>query len=102
MPQDLTDAVMRCLEKEPAKRFADGRSLRAALGGVAYDDGTLSHELVELQHLVAKFVIVTVLSATLALCAAIRGGTLLTLSTWFWLTPPLVFLVYGHAALRSC
>ena len=95
VPQDLTDAVMRCLEKEPAKRFADGRSLRAALGGVAYNDESLSYELAELQHLGAKAVVVTVLSVLLAICAALRGGTLVSMPTWLWLTPPLIFPLYG-------
>jgi Flp pilus assembly protein TadD len=95
VPQDLTDAVMRCLEKEPAKRYADGRSLRAALGGVAYSDETLSYELAELQHLVAKAFVVAVFSVTLAICAALRGGKLVSLPTWMWLMPPLIFPGYG-------
>ncbi len=95
VPQDLTDALMRCLEKDPAKRFADGRGLRSALGGVAYNDETLSYELAELQHLVAKGVVVVVLSVVLALCAVLRGGTLLSLPTWLWLTPPLIVPLYG-------
>ncbi|MBC7843737.1 MAG: protein kinase [Gemmatimonadaceae bacterium] len=95
VPADLTDAVMRCLEKEPSKRFADGRSLRAAVGGSAYDDDTLTYELAELQQLGAKFLLVTIVSVALAISAALRGGTLLSIPTLLWLTPPLIFPAYG-------
>ena len=95
VPADLAEAVMRCLEKEPAKRYADGRSLRTALGGVASNDDTLTYELAELQQLVAKFLVVTVLSAMFTICAALKGGALLGLPAWLWLTPPLLFPFYG-------
>ncbi len=95
VPTDLSDAVMRCLEKDPAKRFSDGRSLRTAVGGSAYDDETLTYELAELQQLGATFFLVTAVSIALALSAALRGGQLLSLPTWLWLTPPLLYLGYG-------
>ena len=95
VPADLTVAVMRCLEKEPAKRFSDGRSLRAAVGGSAYDDETLTYELAELQQKVAQFFVTTVVCGVLALCAALRGGTLLSIPTWLWFAPSLIFFAYG-------
>ena len=95
VPADLSDAVMRCLEKEPSKRFSDGRSLRAAVGGSAYDDDTLTYELAEIQHLVARFFVVGVLCAVFAVSAALRGGTLLAVPTLLWLTPLLIFPFYG-------
>ena len=95
VPADLTDAVMRCLEKDPSKRFSDGRSLRAAVGGSAYDDDTLTYELAELQQMGAKFLLVTVVCAVLAISAALRGGALLSIPTLLWLTPPLIFPLYG-------
>jgi predicted Ser/Thr protein kinase len=95
VPSDLAEAVMRCLEKDPAKRFTDGRALRTAVGGAAYDDDTLTYELAELQHLAAKFVLVTAISIALGLCAALRGGTLLSFPTAAWLSIPAFFLVYG-------
>ena len=95
VPADLAEAVMRCLEKEPAKRFSDGRALRTAVGGSAYDADTLTYELAELQHLVAKFLLVTAVSVTLGASAALRGGTLLSFPTWAWLALPLAFCLYG-------
>ncbi|HYW51939.1 MAG TPA: protein kinase [Gemmatimonadaceae bacterium] len=89
VPTDLSEAVMRCLEKEPAKRFSDGRSLRAAVGGSAYNDETLSYELAELQNTVATSVMVVLVCATLVLCAMLRGGTLLSVPGWLWFTPVL-------------
>ncbi len=95
VPADLSVAVMRCLEKEPAKRFSDGRSLRAAVGGSAFDDDTLTYELAELQQKVATVLCVTVISIVLSLSAALRGGKLFYVPTLLWLTPPLIFLLYG-------
>ena len=95
VPADMADAVMRCLEKEPAKRFSDGRSLRAAVGGSAYDDDTLTYELAELQYFVAKWLIIAVISALFALSAALRGGTLLSVPTLLWLSPLLFILLSG-------
>jgi len=93
VPTDLGDAVMRCLEKDPAKRFSDGRSLRTAVGDSASDDESLTYELAELQHLVANFIGVAAVSVALGLSSVLRGGQLLTLPTLFWLSPPLVFLL---------
>lgn len=95
VPADVADAVMRCLEKDPAKRFSDGRSLRTAIGGAAVDAESLTYELAELRHSVAYLLVTVVLSATLAWCAALRGGTLLSVPAWVWLLPPLYFLGYG-------
>ena len=95
VPSDLADAVMRCLEKEPAKRFTDGRSLRAAVGGTAYDDETLTYELAELQQFGAYFLITAAICAAFASSAALRGGTLLSVSTWSWFAPLFTFPFYG-------
>jgi len=95
VPTDLGDAVMRCLEKDPARRFSDGRSLRTAVGGSASDDESLTYELAELQHLVANYVVVTAISAMFAVSAALRGGQLLSIPTLLWLSPMLFFLLQG-------
>ncbi len=95
VPTDLADAVMRCLEKEPAKRFSDGRSLRTAVGGAAYDDDSVTYELAELQHMAAYFLIAVAISGALALSAMLRGGTLLSVPALRWLAPPLIFVFYG-------
>ena len=95
VPTDLGDAVMRCLEKDPAKRFSDGRSLRTAVGGSASDDESLTYELAELQHLAANFVVTIAISAVFAVSAALRGGTLFSVPTLLWLLPVLLFLLQG-------
>ncbi|MCC7054818.1 MAG: protein kinase [Gemmatimonadaceae bacterium] len=95
VPADLADAIMRCLEKDPSKRIADGRSLRAAVGGSAYDDDTLTYELAELQQLGAKVVVTTAICAALALSALLRGGRLFSIQAWVWMLPPLAFLLNG-------
>ena len=95
VPADLAEAVMRCLEKDPAKRFSDGRSLRSAVGGSAYDDETLSYELTELQHTVARFLVTGVICSAIALSVHFAGGRLFTLPSWMFLTPLLIFPFYG-------
>jgi len=95
VPSDLADAVTRCLEKDPEKRFADGRSLRSAVGGTAYDDNTLTYELAELRHFVAWSVVLVVLNAIFATVSALRVTPLFGLPVWIWRTAPLVIIPYG-------
>ncbi len=95
VPPDVSDAVMRCLEKDPTRRFADGRSLRAALGGEAHDDESLGYELAEFKHLVSYVVIATVLAVTIAVSSALRERPFFGVSAASWLAIPLMFLSYG-------
>ena len=95
VPADLADAVTRCLEKDPEKRFADGKSLRGAVGGSAYDDNTLTYELAELRHFVAWSVIVIVQNALFATISALRATPLFGLPMWIWLTAPLMIIPYA-------
>jgi serine/threonine-protein kinase len=46
IPRDFADAVMRCLEKDPADRFPTAKALEAALESVTFTTGrdTTSHE----------------------------------------------------------
>ncbi|MES3035808.1 MAG: protein kinase [Gemmatimonadota bacterium] len=101
VPPDVADAVMRCLEKDPARRFADGRSLRAALGGEIYDDESLSYELAELRHLGAWFFLSVVVSVTVAVTAAVTGGRLLGVPALAWLLIPLMFVGYVSRAREA-
>ncbi|MCU0619537.1 MAG: tetratricopeptide repeat protein, partial [Gemmatimonadaceae bacterium] len=71
VPVDLAEAVMRCLAKEPAARFADAGALRAALGGASYDDEALAYELADIKHLVAYALIAVTLALTLIAAAVI-------------------------------
>ncbi len=95
VPTDVANAVMRCLEKDPAKRFSDGRSLRTAVGGSASDDESLTYELAELQHLVANLVVTIAISAVFAVSAALRGGRLFSVPALFWFLPVLSFPLQG-------
>ena len=95
VPAELADAVMRCLEKEPARRFADGRGLRAAIGGDASDDETLTYELAELRHAAAWLVVTCVVAVIVAATAAASGGRVLGAPWWLWLMSPLLIAIYG-------
>ena len=76
VPGDLADAVMRCLAKEPADRFADAAALRGALGGAAYDDEALSYELADLRHLVAWSLAILGVGGIVLAALAIGGSSL--------------------------
>ena len=93
VPADLADAVMRCLEKDPDKRIPDGRSLRDAVGGAAYDDETLTYELAELKHSVAWVVVIAVLSVVFAASLAVRNASIYGVKWALWLVLPLVLWV---------
>jgi serine/threonine protein kinase len=95
VPADVSDAVMRCLEKDPARRFADGRSLRTALGGESHDDESLGYELAELKHLVSYAVLTTIVSVTIAVSSAVRETPFFGKSSLIWLLIPTIFLSYG-------
>jgi tetratricopeptide (TPR) repeat protein/predicted Ser/Thr protein kinase len=94
VPRDLADAVMQCLEKEPAKRFADGRSLRTAIGGSTLDDESIGYELTDLKHGAAYGVMVFLLAGTFTLSALLAGGTFLGQRWWFHAGSPIFFFLY--------
>jgi tetratricopeptide (TPR) repeat protein len=95
VPPDVSDAVMRCLEKDVSRRFADGRSLRTALGGQSHDDESLGYELAEFKHLVSYFVLTTIVSITIAVSSAVREVPFFGKSSLIWLLIPALFLSYG-------
>ena len=95
VPPDVSDAVMRCLEKDVSRRFPDGRSLRTALGGESHDDESLGYELAELKHLVSYAVLTTIVSVTIAVSSAVRETPFFGRSSLLWLLIPTVFLSYG-------
>ena len=95
VPPDVSDAVMRCLEKDPARRFADGRGLRTALGGESHDDESLGYELAEFKHLVAYFFLLTVAGVLLAISSSLREKPFFGVSAAAWLAMPLMFVSYG-------
>ena len=95
VPPDVSDAVMRCLEKDVSRRFPDGRSLRTALGGESHDDKSLGYELAEFKHLVSYFVLTALVSITIAASSAVRDVPFFGKSSLSWLLIPTMFLSYG-------
>ncbi len=95
VPPDVSDAVMRCLEKDVSRRYPDGRSLRTALGGESHDDESLDYELAEFKHLVSYFVLTAVVAITIAASSAVREVPFFGKSSLIWLLIPTMFLSYG-------
>jgi hypothetical protein len=101
VPRDLADAVMQCLEKDPAKRFADGRSLRAAIGGGTYDDESIGYELSDLKHGAAWIAMILLLAATFTISALVGGGKFLGQRAWFHAASPLFFFLYAFRVRQA-
>ncbi len=79
-PSDLAAALMKCLEKDPDRRWPDGRSLAAAVGGeVVEEEAPERYPLAALNHGLFAGV------ATELVCAAGAGigVALMGLEEWF-------------------
>jgi tetratricopeptide (TPR) repeat protein len=101
VPEDLAAAVMRCLDKNPDARFADGSSLRAAVGGQAIDDESLAYELSDLRCSAGNLLVLFAISWIFTAIALINGGMLFFLPWWFHLSGPSVFIVQYGAHIRE-
>jgi len=99
VPPDLAAAVMRCMAKEPAKRFADGRQLRDEIAGGSAnndDDPTKPGHLVRsgpgnIGHLVT----VTACSAMLAWASYLYPALQFMNGGSWWGIPAVIVGIYA-------
>jgi predicted Ser/Thr protein kinase len=104
VPSEISQAVTRCLVKDPAERWTDARSFRAALTPAGEDE--LPHEVEQLQGFVAVFAASLLLLLYIGAFAAGGGDvsqgilpavTYLTATlAVMWLLLPLVRIAYAR------
>jgi hypothetical protein len=108
-PSDLAAALMRCLEKDPNRRWPDARSLAVAIGGEAVDDETPTrYPLTELDHALFSGVTTTLACAGFVAVGVVLPGFGSLLSGLGWVVRLVgllgvvgVPLVFGAIALDA-
>jgi predicted Ser/Thr protein kinase len=74
VPEGVAVAVMRCLEKDPAHRFADGQALRKALESPADSDELLREDLRGIVGYVPQVAIFAYVGLLVIVALIARGG----------------------------
>ena len=101
VPEDLASAVMKCLEKNPAQRWPDGRRLRQALATDISDEDALPYELQRTVGGGIALLITLVTVGTPVWVATLLGGKLGPYSWWMIALLPLLGLPTAVSLARS-
>jgi hypothetical protein len=101
VPEDLASAVMKCLEKNRAQRWPDGRRLRDALAIDVSDGGALPHELQQMIGMGIQFLLALFIVGTLVWTVVLQGGRIGPYSWWMIALLPLVMLPSAFSVVRS-
>ena len=100
VPEDLAATIARSLQKDPERRWPDGKSFRQALGVDLSNEGALSPELQALSGLGLRVLLSVVMAAVLVGAALVRGGWLGPFQ-WGWGFYPLVLIIGAVTELRQ-
>jgi hypothetical protein len=73
VPEGVAAVVMRCLEKDPGRRFPDGQALRLALEAPADADELIPGSLLRVRSWVPQLILMAYLGGLAGLGAAVSG-----------------------------